>query len=71
MRTETFMIDGMHCGGCVSGVRRAIERHPVARLEVTIGSATVEYDEAKVTCPEIIESIRDAGYEVRVPGEPR
>jgi copper chaperone len=61
---ETIAIDGMTCGGCVASVKRALERLPVANVEVEIGSATVEYDEARINHEAVVNAIVDAGFDV-------
>lgn len=62
--TETIKIGGMTCGGCVSSVKRALERLPLEGAQVEIGSATIEYDESKVSHEAIVETIEDAGFDV-------
>jgi copper chaperone CopZ len=62
--TEKLKIDGMHCGGCLLSVRRAIERLPVKSVVVEPGSATVDFDEAQVTHKALVEALEDAGYTV-------
>ncbi len=62
--TETITIHGMHCGGCVAGVKRAIERLTVRQVDVTVGTATVDYDEGETSHEQIVAAIEDAGYEV-------
>lgn len=61
---ETISIQGMHCSGCVAGVKRAMERLGVTSADVTIGSATVEYDSATLSHEQIVGAIEDAGYVV-------
>lgn len=65
--TETILIDGMHCGGCVASVRRAIERLPIRKLDVTIGSVTIDYDESTTSHEQIVDAIVDAGYTITAP----
>ncbi|MBS1911478.1 MAG: heavy-metal-associated domain-containing protein [Bacteroidetes bacterium] len=62
--TERIEIGGMSCGGCVNSVRKALDRLPLERKEVEIGSATVEYDEATIGHEAIVAAILDAGFEV-------
>lgn len=61
---ETITIEGMHCGGCVASVKSALTRAGVENADVVIGSATVEYDAAKVSHDDVVEAIKDAGFEV-------
>ena len=62
--TETIKINGMSCDGCVNSVKMALQRLPLDRAEVEIGSATVEYDEKMVNHNQIVEVIEDAGFDV-------
>lgn len=62
---ETIRINGMSCGGCVAGVKNALERIGVANPDVAIGSATIEYDESQLSHEQIVDAIEDAGFEVR------
>ena len=64
--TETIAISGMSCGGCVSSVKRALDRIGVQQADVEIGKATVDYDPSRVSHEQIVEAIEDAGYEVQV-----
>jgi len=64
---ETLRIEGMHCGGCIASVKRAIERLPVATVDVSFGTAIVEYDDTSVTHEAIVAAIEDAGYAVESP----
>ena len=64
MKTEKIKIDGMSCGHCVMAVRKELLRLPLKIKDVSIGSAEVEYDEAKVTYDEIKKAIANAGYSV-------
>lgn len=61
---ETITITGMSCGGCVASVKNAVERVGVQEADVSIGSATVEYDETTVSHEQIVEAIEDAGFDV-------
>jgi copper chaperone len=69
MEQITLAISGMSCGGCVSKVSSAIAAIPGAQVDaVTVGSATVSYDDARTTPAVIAQSIRDAGYEIGAGG---
>ena len=64
MINEKIKIDGMSCGHCVMAVRTELSRLPVKIKDVSIGSAEIEYDEAKVTSDEIKKAINKAGYSI-------
>ncbi|MEP7383143.1 MAG: heavy-metal-associated domain-containing protein [Gemmatimonadota bacterium] len=71
MQQATLGISGMSCGGCVSTVRKALDTVPGIRVDaVTVGSATVSYDESQTTPAAIAQVIRDAGYEPITAGAP-
>lgn len=61
---ETLRIEGMSCGGCVSGVQRALSQLKLTNATVAVGRADVEYDEGYTTHQQIIRVINDAGYQV-------
>jgi copper chaperone len=71
MEHLTLAISGMSCGGCVSKVSNALTTIPGVQVDaVTVGSATVSYDDARTTPSAIAQSIRDAGYEIAANGTP-
>lgn len=64
MRELTMAISGMSCGGCVTNVRKALGALPGTRVDaVTVGSATVTYDDSKTTPAAIGQAVIDAGYQ--------
>lgn len=66
MIEKTLLLDGMSCGHCVAGVRNALESlGSVTVKNVTVGSATIVFDETRVTDGEITAAVDDAGYAVR------
>ena len=61
-----FAVGGMHCGGCVNSVTRAVSRVAgVQRVDVSLErkAATVEYDAAAVAPAAIVAAIQAAGFE--------
>jgi len=61
-----FSVAGMHCGGCVQSVTRAISRvSGVRNVDVSLErkAATVEFDSAAVAPPAIVAAIEAAGFE--------
>lgn len=68
MKTETYLIEGMHCAACSAAVERVTRRmEGVARSDVnlTMNRMTIEYDEGKVTPQQIVAKIEKAGYGAR------
>ncbi len=65
MAETTVKIEGMSCQHCVMAVKKALSGVPgVAASDVRIGSATVQYDEAKTQQKDIEAAIEKAGYKV-------
>ncbi len=73
IKTERMVvaIEGMHCGGCASGIKAMLKRTPgVVSAEVSYeaGEANVEYDSAHTSREKIIEAITNMGYKATVKG---
>ncbi len=65
MEKLTLEIGGMSCMHCVGAVKKALSALPSVNVEdVKIGSATIDYDPAKVDAAKIKDAVDDAGYEV-------
>lgn len=65
MKTLEMSIDGMTCGHCVRAVSQALGKLEGVQVEqVQVGSAVVNYDEARVTPARITEAVEDEGYAV-------
>ena len=63
-----FAVAGMHCGGCVKSVTRAVSVLPgVQTVEVSLEQnvAIVEYDGAASGPAAIVTAIEAAGFEAR------
>jgi copper chaperone len=61
-----FAVSGMHCGGCVKSVTRAVSQLPgVQAVEVSLekSGATVEYDGTATGPAAIVAAIEAAGFE--------
>jgi copper chaperone CopZ len=64
MQTIHLKIDGMHCGGCVSAVRRVLEAVPAVTavsLDLATGSASVD-GSAELDRARLMSAVEDAGY---------
>lgn len=71
VKTERVVvaIEGMHCGGCASGIKAMLKRTPgVVSAEVSYeaGEANVEYDSANTSREKIVEAISNMGYKASV-----
>jgi copper chaperone len=63
MTHKEISIQGMNCSHCVMAVRRELMKIAGLRVhDVTIGSASVEYDEARVTQERIRAAVEEAGF---------
>lgn len=67
MTTQTFRVEGIHCGGCENAIRKALTRLGGVR-DVAPDSATnqvtVSYDDSQTSDQEIAERLAAAGYPV-------
>ena len=73
VKTERVVvaIEGMHCGGCASGIKAMLKRTPgviSAEVSYEAGEANVEYDSAHTSREKIIEAITNMGYKATVKG---
>ena len=69
MTTLKFDVKGMTCGGCSSGVQKAIGNiDGVTHVDVTLhpGLATVTVDPLRVTAAQIVATVAKAGYAATV-----
>ncbi len=69
MKTLTFDVHGMTCGGCTSSVKRALGKlDGVNSVDVTLqpGTATMQADTDVVTSAQIESAITTLGYQVNV-----
>lgn len=67
MRTRTFRIGGMTCAACAGRIENAVRSlNGVSSCSANIGNntATVTYDEDKVSESDMIRAITSAGYQV-------
>jgi copper chaperone len=59
-----FSIKGMSCGHCVMAVKKALDKLNISSADVKIGSASVQYDESKISSEQIKKEIENTGYEI-------
>jgi copper chaperone len=64
MKVESFKIEGMSCNHCIMAVKKELSKLDLKLLEVSIGSAKIEYDESKLPVQKIKEAVEEAGYKV-------
>lgn len=64
-------IEGMHCGGCASGVKAMLKRTPgVISAEVSYEEkrADVEFDPSATSREKLVEAVNNMGYKASVKG---
>jgi Cu+-exporting ATPase len=67
MNKIEISVSGMHCASCVNNVEQYLKRlKGVQSVAVNLATekAGIEYDPGLITVPEIVQAVRDAGYEV-------
>jgi len=72
MTKVTLRITGMHCSNCVLSVTNSLRKlSGVLDAKVNLGTerALVEFDESKVSIPEMIVAIKDLGFDAKVSTE--
>ncbi|HSV14930.1 MAG TPA: heavy metal-associated domain-containing protein [Tepidisphaeraceae bacterium] len=58
-------IEGMHCHKCEQSIQKSLLRNPgVHEVEVDFasGQASVLFDPSAVSVPQLLESVKEAGY---------
>ncbi|SFU93259.1 heavy-metal-associated domain-containing protein [Alicyclobacillus macrosporangiidus] len=66
MATETIIVKGMTCSGCVNAVTRAlksVDGVQDAHVDLEGQQATVTFDESKTSVAKLKAAIEDAGYD--------
>lgn len=64
MKQLKLEVSGMSCGHCVKAVQEALGAVPGVKVDnVEIGTATVSFDETKVSVGDLVDAVSDAGYE--------
>lgn len=68
MRSVQLNIGGMSCGHCVARVAKTLGTLDGLEVDnVRIGAAELRFDPARRSIDDILEALRDAGYEPSVP----
>ena len=67
MQPLHLTISGMSCGHCVARVTRTLQTLEGLEVDdVGIGTAEVRFDPERRSVEDILEAVRDAGYEPAV-----
>ena len=62
-----LLIEGMHCGGCVKRVTKALEQVPGVDVKsVEVGSAVGSMDASIASVKELLEALTKAGYPAKL-----
>lgn len=65
MEETAVRIEGMSCQHCVMRVKKALDALPgVIKADVSVGNASVSFDDAKLAKKDIEAAIEKAGYKV-------
>lgn len=71
MKTARLNVAGMSCGHCVETVERALLNQKGVRnatVHLESGAAEVEYEESAVAPEQLVEAVRESGYEAEIAG---
>jgi copper chaperone len=65
MKTQELKIEGMTCGHCVMHVKKELSKLPHVQVDdVQIGTARVQYDDAKLSIVDLALAVERAGYKL-------
>lgn len=70
--TVVLRVEGMTCPSCKVAVRMALSKLAGvkdATVDVARKSATVDYDPARVTPPQLVEAVNRLGYQASLPAK--
>ena len=64
MKQIAVTVNGMHCGGCVARLKKALLALPgMTIMSVTVGRAELTIDESEVSTDQIMNAIRQIGFQ--------
>ena len=61
---KEIKIEGMSCEHCVMAVRKNLSKLDLRKIDVKIGTASIEFDETKINEKDIDKAIFEAGYKI-------
>lgn len=67
MAKETLAIKGMHCASCVTLLEKSFKRVPgvtAATVNLATSRASVEYNEAESSPEDLVQAVKNVGYDV-------
>ncbi len=72
--TIEIPVGGMTCAACQAGIQRALKKSPGVRdasVSLMLQNATVEFDPTLTTPAQLVDVIRDTGYDATLPDPSR
>lgn len=67
MEKIELIVKGMTCEGCQAAVQNALSAVPgvsAAEVDLAAGKASVKYDEARASRPDLEKAVEEAGFGV-------
>lgn len=65
MQSVTLKVQGMSCNHCVNSIEGAVKQLGAdAKVDLSAGTVTVEFNESNITFDSIKEAIEEQGYDV-------
>ncbi|MBD3919095.1 copper chaperone CopZ [Paenibacillus sp. PR3] len=65
MQSVTLKVQGMSCNHCVNSIEGAVKQLGAnAKVDLSAGTVTVEFNESNITLDSIKEAIEEQGYDV-------
>lgn len=72
-KTETFIVDAMHCNGCKKTINKALSKNEnISSIEADVDTkeVTLSYDEEKIDVEEILSSLDNIGFPATIKKKP-
>lgn len=66
-KTVTMQVNGIHCGGCASKIKKSIEELGVEQqtdVDVASGAVKIQFDGSKATVADLKSKIVAVGFQV-------
>ena len=66
----TIPVGGMTCAACQAHVQKALAEQPGVRdasVNLMMGSASVTFDPSVIAPPQLVQAIKDTGYDATLP----
>ena len=66
---KTYVIEGMHCGACSTGIEMFLSNTPgvkSAKVDYDSKKAEVEYEDGEIKDEGVIKAVEEAGFKARL-----